>query len=97
MVFNGFYAADGSKMNKQKDISFCQKNKITMSGLNYLCQSLGLKTCICMRDDKFNVFNLNTVKSMSDEKVHKIANLGKQTDYVYDIETESHDSIADFH
>ena len=32
-----------------------------MSGLNYLCQSLGLKTCIGMRDDKFNVFHLNTV------------------------------------
>ena len=67
----GFYAADGNRKNKQKNISFTQKHKITMSGLNYLCQSLGLKTCIGMRDDKFNVFHLNTVNNMSDEKVHK--------------------------
>ena len=40
--FIGFYAADGHK-----------KHKITISGLNYLCQSLGLKTYIGIRDDKF--------------------------------------------
>ena len=56
-----------------------QKNKITISGLNYLCQSLGLKTCIGMRDDKFNIFHLITVNNISDKKVHKIVNLGKIT------------------
>ena len=31
-----------------------------------------------------------TVKNESDEKVHKIKNLAKMNDYVYDIETETH-------
>ena len=55
-----------------KCICFSRKNKITMSGVNYLCQSLGFKTRLSMRDDKFNMFDLNTVGKMSDEKVHKI-------------------------
>ena len=67
-----------------------------MSGLNYLCQSLGLNTCIGMRDDKFNIFQMITVKNQSDEKVHKIRNLGKINDYVYDIETETHDFNCGF-
>ena len=32
----GFYAADGNRRNKRKNISFSQKNKTTMSSLNYL-------------------------------------------------------------
>ena len=76
----GFYAADGSRRNKQKNFSFSQKIKTTMSGLNYLCQSLGLKTCIRMRDDKFNIFEMITVKNQSDEKVHKIKNREKIND-----------------
>ena len=43
-----------------------------------------------MRDDKFNIFDMITVKNQIDEKVHKIINLGKINDYVYDIETETH-------
>ena len=92
----GFYAADGNRRNKQKNTSFSQKNKITISNLNYLCQSLGLKACIGMRDDKFNILEMITVKNHSDEKVHKIKNLGKVNDYVYDIETETHDFICGF-
>ena len=67
-----------------------------MSGLNFLCQSLGLNTSIGMRDDKFDVFNLVKVKRMCDAKVHKIVNLGKKSDYVYDLETESHDFNCGF-
>ena len=48
-----------------------------MSGVNYLCQSLGFKTRLSMRDDKFNIFDLITVGKMSDEKVYKIENLVK--------------------
>ena len=92
----GFYSADGNRKNKQKNISFSQKHKITISSLNYLCQSLGLKTCISMRDDKFNIFDMITVKNQSDEKVHKIRNLGKINDFVYDIETETHDFNCGF-
>ena len=33
---------------------------------------------------------------MSDKKVHKIVNLGKKNDYVYDIETETHDFNCGF-
>ena len=87
----GFYAADGNRRTKQKIISFSQKNKTTMAGLNYLSQSLGLKTCISMRDDHFNIFEMITVKNQSDENVHKIKSPGKINDYVFDIETETHD------
>ena len=37
-----------------------------------------------------------TVKNQSDEKVHKIGKLGKLNDYVYDIETETHDFNCGF-
>ena len=67
-----------------------------MSSLNYLCQSIGLKTCISMRDDNFNIFQMITVKNQSDEKVCKIKNLGKINDYVYDIGTETHDFNCGF-
>ena len=67
-----------------------------MSRLNYLCQSLGLKTCISMRDDKFKIFETITVQNQSDEKVHKIKNIGKINDYVYDIETETHEFNCGF-
>ena len=60
-ILKGFYAADGHKKNKQKNISLTQKNKVTMSGLKYLCQSLGLNTSLGMRDGKFNVFRLINV------------------------------------
>ena len=39
-----------------------------------------MKTCIIMRDDKFIFFEMTTVKNQSDEKVHKIENLGKMND-----------------
>ena len=42
----GFYAADGYRKIKYKYLSISQKNKTTISGLNYLCQSLGLNTCM---------------------------------------------------
>ena len=94
--FIGFYAADGNKTDKWQKISFSQKHKITMSGLNDLLQSLGWNTCIGMRDDKFNIFHLHTVTKQSDVKVHKIIDLGTSSDYVYDIETESHDFNCGF-
>ena len=87
----GFYGADGNRINRQKNISFSQKRKITTHGLNYLCQSLGLKTTIGMRDDKFIILNLITVNKLSEEKVTKIKNIGKQDDFEFDFETESHD------
>ena len=82
----GFYAANGHRNN-----SSTQKHKISKSGLNYLCQSLGLKTCIGMRIDQINVFYLNAVKKLVDKKFHEFVNKGKVIDYMYDIETESHD------
>ena len=33
---------------------------------------------------------------MDDEKIYKIVNLGKQNDYVYDIEKETHDFNCGF-
>ena len=84
------------KKNKFKFISLTQKQKFTISGLNYICQSLELITCIGFRDDKFNVFHLNTVYNISDKKVHGIIKIGKQDDYVYEIETETHDFNCGF-
>ena len=50
-----------------------------------------------MTDDKFNVFDLITVKNQrNDEKVHKTRNLGKIADYVFDIEAEAHDFTCGF-
>ena len=49
-----------------------------------------------MRDDKFNIFEMIAVKKQSDEKVHKIKNLGKIEVYVFDIETETHDYNCGF-
>ena len=63
----GFDAADG---NRKKNVSSTQKHKITLSGLNHFCQSLGLKTCIGIRDDKFIAFLSNTVITTSIEKIH---------------------------
>ena len=37
-----------------------------------------------------------TVKNQSDEKVHKIRNLGKRNEFVYDIETETQDFYCGF-
>ena len=64
--FIGFFAADGSKNNKQKCISFFQKHNFTMFSIKCLCQSLGLQTCKNMKDDKFNIFELISVKKQSD-------------------------------
>ena len=86
---------ENEKLNKKLFLSL--KNiKLTMSGLNYLCQSLGLKTCISMRDEKFINFEMITVKNQSDEKVHKIKNHGKINDYVDDFETKTHDFNCGF-
>ena len=49
-----------------------------------------------MRDDKFNIFEMITVKNQSDEKVHNIENLSKINDYVYDIETDTRDFNCGF-
>ena len=70
--------------------------RFTRSGLNYFCKSFGLKTCISMRDDNFNSFHLCNFKKLSDEKVHKIVNLGKPNDYAYDMKRESHDFYCGF-
>ena len=67
-----------------------------MSGINFLCQSLGLKIFVGMRGDKFSIFHLCIVKISSDEIVHKNKNLGKIDDSVYDIEIETHDFIGGF-
>ena len=94
--FFGFYAADVHKKSKYKKICISQKHKITISIINFLSQSLGLKICNSMRGDKFNIFKMIAFRKQIDEKVHKIKNLGKINDYVLDIETETHDFICGF-
>ena len=51
---------------------------ITMSGINVLSQSLELKTCISMKDDKINIFEMIAVKKQSDENVHMMKILEKK-------------------
>ena len=55
-----------------------------------------MKTCISMRDDKFIIFETITVQNQSNEKVHKIKKIGKINDFVYDIETETHEFNCGF-
>ena len=69
---------------------------MTISGLFFLCQSLGLQKSINMRDDNFNFFEVNTVKKQSNEKIHKNKNVGKIDDCVYDIELKTHDFNCGF-
>ena len=94
--FIGFYAADGHREVNLKEISVIQKHRITNFSSLFLSQSLGLKTCIGITNDKINVFLSNNKKKLSDEKIHKIINLRKQNDYVYDKKTETHDFVCRF-
>ena len=94
--FIGFYRAEGHKKIIKKKFESLKNIRLHYQVYIFLRQSLGLKTCIGIRDDKFNVFYLNTIKKLSDEKVHKIINLGKQNDYVYEKKTETHDFNCGF-
>jgi hypothetical protein len=63
--FLGFYAADGTKKyTKQKHISFSQKGKLAISGLNLLCTSFGFNMIVGIRKDKPNIFQLTHVKNI---------------------------------
>ena len=56
---------------RNKNISFSQQHKITISGLYFLRQTFGLKTSFQMRDRKFNDFGLITVKKEEMEKLKR--------------------------
>ena len=56
-----------------------------------------MKPTIGMRDDKFKVFHLCEVKTLSIEEVLKIRNLRRHCDYVYEIEKKVMFLILVFH
>ena len=92
----GSYAVDGFRNSIQNCISLYQKHKIARSSIIFRCQSLVLQTNINRRVDKFNIFELITMKKQSVEEVHRNKNLGEVDDHVFDFETETHDFICGF-
>ena len=58
----GFMQLTDIKKSKYKNNSISQKHKSTLSNIIFLCQSLGLKTCTSMRDDKFIIFEMFAFK-----------------------------------
>jgi hypothetical protein len=89
--FLGFYAADGAKKySRQKQISFSQKGKLAISGLNLLASSLGFNMNVSIRKDKPNIFKLTHTKKDLTEEVKHIYEVSNCSDYVYDLTTEDH-------
>ena len=94
--FRGFYAGDGGKTGPNANFGFSQKNKITISCLNYLVTSLGYNTNINTRLDKPNIFSINITMKKQIANVKKISSLGKQKRIVYDLSTDSEDFNCGF-
>lgn len=87
--YQGYYIGDGYK--KADYQSFSNKGKIGTQGLWYLIKSLGHdKSCINIRNDKPDIYRIQSFDKQRKQKteIKKIENLGRSSDYVYDIETE---------
>ena len=92
----GYYMATGDKSSNGDmpiDMNFDTKNKITALSLYMLVNSLGYNCSINTRKDKLDIYTLTITKSTfrkSPIAIKKLDDLGVVTDYVYDLETESH-------
>jgi len=87
--FDGYYAADGDRKGTCTRLS--NKGKQGSQGLLFVMKSLGYNVSVNVRDDKLNVFRLTGTKNKQRKQdvVKKISNLGKTSDFVYDLETET--------
>jgi DNA polymerase elongation subunit (family B) len=92
----GYYMDAGDKSSigdMPIDMKFDTKNKITALSLYMLVSSLGYNCSINTRKDKLDIYTLTITKSTfrkSPIAIKKLDDLGVVTDYVYDLETESH-------
>lgn len=94
----GYFLSDGYKCDnsKCKNLRFNNKGKIGLSGLIYLCKSLGYNVSLNDRQDKPNnyIFIATNKKLRKPEfEVKDVYKLDKSNllEYVYDIETENGD------
>jgi len=90
-VYDGYYAGDGRHdltVSNVIDIN----GKITTQCLYYLAKSLGKVVSINHLERKDKVYTLCVgIRYNRDPiKIKKIFRLGRQNDYVYDLETENH-------
>jgi len=93
--FEGFYAGDGSKSERNGKVSefFAVYGKIGAHGLFFLCKSLGYEVSINHDINKPKVYILLLTKRHQMKhpyKIKKIFDLGETEQYVYDLETENH-------
>jgi ribosomal protein S8 len=89
--FNGYWAADGCRKDKEKIgcTRFDNKGDIGSAGLYYLMKKLGYNVSLNTRSDKEKILRL-TITEKSQRKISnqikRIENID-HNDYVYDIET----------
>lgn len=99
--FNGYWAADGCR--KDKEIIGCtrfdNKGKIGSAGLYYLMKRLGYKVSLNTRDDKPDILRLTVTKKEQRKICNKIKKIIECPDVtteqcVYDLETEKGTFLA---
>jgi len=92
--FDGYWAADGARKDKENIgcTRFDNKGQIGSSGLYYLMKKLGYNVSINTRSDKEKMLRITITKKKQrkiSNKIKKIELQGLTKDYVYDIETET--------
>lgn len=92
---DGYWAADGSTVERIGCSRFDMKGKIGGLGIYSLLKKVGYNVSLNTRHDKPDIYRVTFTKSgVPDTQrkvsnvVKKIDNLGRSTDYVYDLETE---------
>jgi len=94
--FNGFYDSYKCSVNRNGSILFDIYGKIHAQEIYFLCRSLGFIVSINFKLEKPDIYTLviNVINKESQQlhpyKIKKIFDLGIQTQYVYDLETENH-------
>lgn len=91
--FDGYWAADGCRKDKEKIgcTRFDNKGKIGSAGLHYLVRKLGYNVSLNIRHDKENIIR-QTITNKNPRKesnlIKKIQVVEAVDNFVYDIETE---------
>lgn len=89
--FEGYWAADGCRKDKEKIgcTRFDNKGQIGSAGLYYLMRKLGYNVSLNTRKDKENIFRLTITKKSQRKTSNQIKKIKviENNNYVYDIET----------
>ena len=94
LFMEGYYDGDGDKSSICR---FDNKGEIGSAGLYFLQNELGYNCSINNRKDKPDIFRITCTRNTprkSQDVIKKIVNVGKTSDYVYDLETENHHFCA---